>query len=88
VEQQGFGGVPFGYYGASKARRLPVADFKALKKGVDFYPHVERLFDEFLKSQDAFLAFNVMDEPGTEYFPIAEATDDDIARIDVIEIGS
>jgi hypothetical protein len=85
VEREPFGGVPFGYYGASRARKLPLADFKALEQGVDFYPCVERLFDGFLKSQDAFLAFNLMDEPGTEYFPIAEATDEDIVRIDVIE---
>src|SRR5262249_36860898 len=76
VEKVGFGALPFGYYGASKARKLPTADFKALKQGVDFYPHVERLFDEFLKSQDAFLSFNVMDDP--EHFPLAEASNEDI----------
>ena len=85
VEKQPLGAIPFGYYGASRARKLPLADFKALKRGVDFYPCVERLFDGFLKSQDAFLAFNLMDDPGTEYFPIAEACDEDIVRIDVIE---
>jgi len=43
------------------------------------------LIDDFLKSQNAFLAFNVADEPGREYFPLAEATDADMVRIDVVE---
>jgi hypothetical protein len=86
IEKKGFNDVPCGYYAMSKMRKLPAMDYKALKQGVDFYPHVEGLFDEFLKSQDAFLAFNVMDEPGREYFPLAEATDEDIVGIDVVEI--
>jgi hypothetical protein len=93
VEKAGFGGISHGYYAASKARKLPVANYQALnrkaliKQGVEFYAQVERLVDDFLKSQDAFLAFNVMGEPGTEYFPSGEATDEDIVRMDVVEMG-
>jgi hypothetical protein len=45
-----------------------------------------RVADDFLKSQDAFLAFNIMDEPDREYFPLAEAADEDIVRMDVVEM--
>src|SRR5882672_10734814 len=88
VEERGvFGFAAQPYFCVSKVRKLDVADFKALSKKVrkQFAEHLDRLFDEFLRSQDAFLGFNIMDEPGREYFPLAEATDDEIVRIDVIE---
>ncbi len=88
VEERGvFGFAPQPYFCVSKVRRLDIADFKALSKKVrkQFSEHLDYLFDEFLKSQDAFLGFNIMDLPGKEYFPLAEATDDEIARIDVVE---
>jgi hypothetical protein len=87
VESSGFSQCPHGYYGASKVRELAVADFNALfsKRGEKFNAHVEHLIDEFLRSQDAFLSINWRDEPGTEYFPLAEATDAHIVRIDIVE---
>jgi|ERR1043166_2002917 hypothetical protein len=87
VEERGvFGFAPHPYFCVSKVRKLDVADFKALSKKVrqQFSEHLDRLFDEFLKSQDAFLGFNIMDQPGREYFPLAEASDDEIVRIDVV----
>jgi hypothetical protein len=87
VEKEGFLKYnPSGYYAASKARKLPVNEYKALRQGVEFYEHVERLIDSFLKSQDAFLAFNLMDEQGREYHPLAEAADEDIVRVDVVKV--
>jgi hypothetical protein len=88
VEERGvFGFAPQPYFCVSKVRKLDVADFKALSKKVrkQFGEHLDRLFDEFLKSQDAFLGFNIMDQPGREYFPLAEASDDEIARIDIVQ---
>jgi hypothetical protein len=88
VEERGvfnFAAQPF--YCVSRIRKLNVADFKALCKKVrkPFGEHLDRLFDEFLRSQDAFLGFNIFDVPGKEYFPLAEASDNEISRIDVIE---
>jgi hypothetical protein len=88
VEERGvFSCAPHGYYAVSKVRKLPVADFEALSKKVrkQFGEHLDHLFDEFLRSQDAFLAFNIMDEPGREYFALAEASDDEVVRIDVVQ---
>ena len=88
VESAGFAKVPCGYYGASKVRELAVPDFAALftKRGERFNQHVEHLIDEFLRTQDAFLALNWRDVPDTEYFPLAEATDEDVRRIDIVEV--
>jgi hypothetical protein len=88
VEERGvFGFAAQPYFCVSKARKLDLADFKTLsnKTRKQFGEHRDRFFDEFLRSQDAFLGFNIMDEPGREYFPLAEASDKEIARIDVIE---
>jgi hypothetical protein len=88
VEERGvFGFAAQPYFCVSKDRKLDLADFKALTKKTrkQFGEHLDRFFDEFLRSQDAFLGFNIMDEPGREYFPLAEASDDEIARIDVIQ---
>jgi hypothetical protein len=86
VEERGvFGFAPQSYFCVSKVRKLDIANFKALtKSGRKFGEHLDRLFDEFLRSQDAFLGFNIMDQPGREYFPLLEAGDDEIARIDVV----
>ena len=69
----------------SRARELDAEKFQALssKRRGKFDEHLDSLFDEFLKSQDAYIAFNFMDDPGREYFPIAEAEDDEIARIEL-----
>jgi hypothetical protein len=88
VEDRGvFSCTPRGYFATSKARKLSVADFEALCKKArkQFGEHIDPLFDDFLRSQDAFLAFNIMDDPGKEYFALAEASDDEIVRIDVVE---
>jgi hypothetical protein len=88
VEERGaFSCAPHGYFAASKVRKLDGADFRDLSNKVrkQFGDHLDHLFDDFLRSQDAFLAFNIMDEPGKEYFPLAEASDDDLVRIDVVE---
>lgn len=88
VEERGvFSCAPHGYFAASKVRKLATADFEGLTKKVrkQFGEHLDHLFDEFLRSQDTFLAFNIMDEAGREYFPLAEASDADIVRIDVVE---
>ena len=88
LEERGaFAYSPHPYYCASKVRSLDTSDYEALasKKGKKFGEHLDRLFDEFLKSQDAFVGFNIMDQPGRDYFPLAEASDDEVARIDVIE---
>jgi hypothetical protein len=88
AEQEGFLGRPYGYYAASKARTLPVAEYEALftKKGEKFNEHVEHLIDGFLRSQNAFLALNWMGEPDMEYYPLAEARNEDIMQIDVVEV--
>jgi hypothetical protein len=77
---------PCAYYAFSNVRKLPVNEYKALRQGVEFHERVNYLLDSFLKCQDAFLSFNLMDEPGREYHPLAEASDDDIARVDVVKV--
>jgi hypothetical protein len=88
AQQEGFLIQPYGYYAASRVRTLPVGEFEALftKKGEKFTQHVEYLIDGFLRSQDAFLALNWLDEPGTEYFPLAEAGEEDIIQIDMVQV--
>lgn len=78
---------PQPYYCASKVRSLVTSDYEALatKKGKKFGEHLDHLFDTFLKSQDAFLAFNLWDDVGREYFPLFDVGDTDIVRIDVVE---
>jgi hypothetical protein len=79
--------LPHGYFAGSQVRSLNLADFKALLtlKGRQYGEHLERLFDDFLRSQDAFLGFNGLGEVGTEFYPLDEAGDDEILRIDVVE---
>jgi hypothetical protein len=87
VESDGFLEVPRGYYAGSEVRELNVTDFEALfsKRGEKFNQHIEHLIDDFLRSQDAFLSLNWRGEQGTDFFPLAEATDEEIVRIDVVE---
>jgi len=88
VEERGVNSCsPHGFFAASKVRKLDETDFQALSKKVrkQFGEHLDHLFDDFLRSQDAFLAFNILDEPEREYFPLVEARDDEIARIDMVE---
>jgi hypothetical protein len=47
---------------------------------------VNRLVDSFLKSQDVFVSFNLMDEQGREYHPLAEAANEEIVRVDMVEV--
>jgi hypothetical protein len=78
--------APHCFFADSKIRKLDTADFKAPSKNVQtlFGQRLDNLFDEFLRNRDAFLGFNIMDIPGREYFPLAEASDDEVVRIDVI----
>jgi hypothetical protein len=87
LDEHGFPKGGHGYYAGSKFQKLNSPDFEELftKRGNKFNDHVDHLLDEFLKGQDAYLGHNWMGEPGTEFFPLAEATDEDILRIDVIE---
>lgn len=79
--------VPEASYARSDVRRLDGAKFRALaaKKGKAYGEHVDGLFDDFLRSQDAFLGFNSLGEVGTEFHPLDEAADEEILRIDVVE---
>jgi len=87
VEREGFSRAAGAYYAASNVRKLEVTEYEALykKRGEKFNEHVEHLIDGFLRSQDAFLSINVTDEPDTEYFPLYEAREGDLARIDIVE---
>ena len=84
--ERGLISPPPEYCAASRVRELDVADHKALqgKKGKAFVEHLHRLFDGFFRSQNAFLAFNRY--PDRPYFPPDEATDEDIVRIDFVEV--
>jgi hypothetical protein len=88
LEERGvFAYSPHPYYCISKVRTLDAVDFEALikSKGKKFGAHLDHLFDGFLRSQDAFLAFNLWEDVGREYFPLFDVADPDIVRIDVVE---
>jgi len=88
VEERGaFAYSPHNYYCASKIRTLDYSDFEVLstKKGKKYSEHLDHLFDGFLRSQDAFVAFNLWEDVGREYFPLFDVPDADIVRIDVVE---
>ena len=77
---------PQGAYARSDVRRLDAADIRKLgaERGKQYVGHLDRLFDDFLRSQDAFLAFNALGEVGREFYPLDEAEDGEILRIDVV----
>jgi hypothetical protein len=89
VEEQGVFKYPshHGYYCASKVRTLDTPDYEGLCAGrcKKFAPQLDHLIDGFLRSQDAFVAFNLWEEEGREYFPLYDVADKDIVRIDVVE---
>jgi hypothetical protein len=89
VEERGVFKCPsrHSYYCSSKVRTLNVADYEALcaNKCKKFGAQLDHLIDGFLRSQDAFVAFNLWEEEGREYFPLFDVADTDIVRIDVVE---
>lgn|GEM_PF-2849478 len=84
VERHGFAKTPHGYYCASRARKISEARCRALcacESGDEAILKLNRIIDDFLKSQDAYLAF-----PTAMDFTLARAADSDFVRLDLIEV--
>ncbi len=86
IERNALTILPHGFYAMSKARTVAPEYFQSLlTPGKKFNDTLAPLIDDFFKSQDAFFALNWWGEPETETHPLAEATDEDLVRIDFIE---
>lgn len=88
IEESGSAGrgAP-GFFCESGVRELHLDDYQAveLADSTEAYRKaVARLLDSFLRSQDAFVAFNDLDEEGREYFPHYEISQDEVVRMDIV----
>ena len=84
VEEHGFSKTPCGYFCASQVRKLSEFRCRGLcgcKSGDEAILKLNRIIDDFFKSQGAYLAF-----PNSEHFTLARAADDDFVRLDLIEV--
>jgi hypothetical protein len=83
VEKNGFSKVPYGYFCASRVREISEARCRGLcgcESGDESIVKLNRIIDDFFKSQDAYLAF-----PNSEYFTLARDADSDFVRLDLVE---
>ena len=78
--------IRHGYFAGAEGR-LARAEFEKLSglKGRRYGEHLDGLFDSFLRRHDAYAGFNTLGEVGTEFYPLDEAADEEIERIDLVE---
>jgi len=83
VEKHGLSKIPYGYFCASRVRKISETRCRKLcgcESGDESIVKLNRIIDDFLKSQDAYLSF-----PNSEYFTLARDADSDFVRLDLIE---